>query len=240
MRSPDLLRFPAGQQGRAPHGVIDVRERRPDLSPDRFHGGSRPRALFRLLQIIVSTSTTTVRSSTPTAGYAIGATAALLVELPRSRAITGWARGQGPRNTAPRRSPSRLLATETSPRPRSRPDASCRGHLLLALSGVTWGERGTAVVRRACMARRREGRATTSFREEARRSPARGTFHHEIVRERTKALPGAATLTRSGADAFFTDRAPGGGTPSSDPDGSANRTGDRRTSHFVERPQRPS
>jgi hypothetical protein len=42
--------------------------------------------------------------------------------------------------------------------------------------------------RRACRARRREGRATSSFREETRRSPARGTFHHEVVRERTKAL----------------------------------------------------
>jgi hypothetical protein len=60
--------------------------------------------------------------------------------------------------------------------------ASCRGHPSLALSGVTRGERDTAIASRACRARERQGRATPSFREETRRSPARGTFHHEIVR----------------------------------------------------------
>jgi len=38
-----FLRCPAGQQGQPPHVIIDVRERRPDLSPARFHGWDRGR-----------------------------------------------------------------------------------------------------------------------------------------------------------------------------------------------------
>jgi hypothetical protein len=175
-------------------GSSTFRERRPDLSPDRFHGG---------IEAACAPSASADGDlhehdhgpfEHPDRRVCDRGDCRSSIELPRSRAITGGARGQGQRNTVPRRSPSRLLATETSPRPRTRPDASCRGHLFLALSGVTWGERGTAVVRRACMARRREGRATTSFREETRRSPARGTFHHEIVRERTKAFSGGSKL----------------------------------------------
>lgn len=38
-----FVRCPAGQQGQPPHVIIDVRERRPDLSPPRFHGWDRGR-----------------------------------------------------------------------------------------------------------------------------------------------------------------------------------------------------
>jgi hypothetical protein len=90
--------------------------------------------------------------------------------------------------------------------------ASCRGHRSLALSGVTRGERDTAIASRACRARERQGRATPSFREEARRSPTRGTFHHEVVREGTKARA-ARQAERQCADAFFTDKNTRGGRP---------------------------
>lgn len=86
------------------------------------------------------------------------------------------------------RSPRRLLATETSPRPRSVSDASCHGRRSLALSGVTWGARGAAIASRACRARERQDRATPGLREEIRRTPARGAFRRKVVRGRTKAL----------------------------------------------------
>lgn len=119
------------------------------------------------------------------------------------------------------------------------PGASCRGHRSLALSGVTRGERDTAIAPRACMARERQGRATPSFREEARRSPTRGTFHHETVRERTKA-PAARQAELQCADAFFTAFAPVRGTPARNADSSANRMRKPANQLLVDRPQRPS
>jgi len=161
-------------------------------------------------------------------------------EFPRSGQTTEWARGQGPKSTAPRRSPGRLLASETSPQPRPSSSASCRDHRSLTLSGVTWGEKEVAIASRACMARERQGRATPSFREETRRSPTRGTFHHEIVRERTKAPHHTSELGGSDAHAFFTAAICAQGTPACKPGSSANRTRRPANQPRVDRPQRPS
>ena len=172
----------------------------------------------------VSTSTTTVRSSTPTAGYAIGATAALLVELPRSRAITGWARGQGQRNTAPRRSPSRLLATETSPRPRTL--ARC----LLSrppLSRPVRSDVGRERYRRRAACLHGAPQRGPCGDELPRRNPTFTSPRHLPSRDRSRANEGflrGSKLPWSCADTFFTAGEPGGGTPNSDPDGSAPRT----------------
>ena len=109
------------------------------------------------------------------------------------------------------------------------PGASCRGHPSLALSGVTRGERDTAIASRACMARERQGRAAPGFREEIRRSPTRGTFHHEVVREGTKA-PAARQAERQCADAFFTAKEYAWGTPARTLAARSIGSGGRRTS----------
>jgi len=81
---------------------------------------SRPRALVRLLQMYVSTSTTEDRPNIPNHRNP------WLGRLPLSAegrpSIDGNRRryaGSGAENTASRHSPPRLLAAETSPRPRS-------------------------------------------------------------------------------------------------------------------------
>jgi hypothetical protein len=172
---------------------------------------SRPRALLRLLQTNVSTSTTVDRSNTPTTESAVGATALVQPGLPgRGQPPNGLeVRGRGNRSSA---LPAAIARHGDFAPTSTVSGASCRGHPSLALSGVTWGGRDTAIASRACRARERQGRATPSFREEARRSPTRGTFHHEVVREGTKARA-ARQAERQCADAFFTDKNTRGGRP---------------------------
>lgn len=140
---------PAGRRGftAARDHRCSVTSTRPFARP-LSRGGAGPRAVLRLLQAHVSTSTTTDLSNIPTAGCAFGTTGSLDAGFPRgSRAIAGWAPGQGRRNTAPPRSPRRSLAPGTSPQPRPVPGASCRGTPTLPLSGETWGEGESAIAR---------------------------------------------------------------------------------------------
>lgn len=117
-RAPAWSATLTGRRGGPPHGFIDVRRHRLDLSTRTFSRvGERPRALLRLLQVSVSTSTTVDRSSTPTAESAGGATAL----EDRVSPVEGNHRTgsrSGAEETVPRRSPRRLLVAETSPQPR--------------------------------------------------------------------------------------------------------------------------
>jgi hypothetical protein len=169
----------------------DVRRHRLDLSFTRFRVGPRGRVRScGFCRINVSTSTTVDLSNTPATESAAGATALCSTGSPRSRAITEWARGQGSRNNRSSTLPAATARhADFAPTP-TVSGASCRGHRSFTLSGVTRGESGTAIARALARLRERQGRATPGFREEVRRSPARGTFHPEVVRERTKAPAG--------------------------------------------------
>jgi hypothetical protein len=247
LREPDVERFPAGRRGEPPHAFIDVREHRLDLWIVHFRERSRGRVRsFGFCRSMSPRARLWTTRTSPTAGCAIGATA-WSIEVSRSRAITEWARGQGQRNTAPRRSPRRLLVTETSPQPRPPSGASCRGHLPFTLPGAARGEGDTAIVRqrtagrRGALAgqRRREGRATPGFREEARCSPARGTFHQKVVRERTKAADGQRAGRPRRRRLFHWPGARAGGRPRGT--GQLGQSGAEtgEPASFFDRPQRP-
>jgi hypothetical protein len=183
---------------------------------------SRPHALLRLLQIHVSTSTTTDHSNiTGRLGVRSGRLPGS-IESPRSTAITDGARGQGPRNTAPRRSPWRLLAAGTSPQPRPFSGASCRGHRPFTLFGETWGESATAFVWRACRATPARGPCGARF---PRRNPALTSPRHLPSRGRfaraKRRPPRASELARRTGRRLFHRPEPRAGDARTDPDSSA-------------------
>jgi hypothetical protein len=168
---------------------IDVREHRLDLSSSRFRVRERGRARSSgFCRSMFPRARLGTARTPPPPNLRWGRLPDSGPGLPgRGQSPNGHeARGRG--ETAPRRSPRRLLAPETSPQPRPSSDASCRGRRSLTLYGVTWGEREAAIATRACKARARQGCGTPRFREEARRSLARGTFRRKVVRERTKGL----------------------------------------------------
>jgi hypothetical protein len=117
---------------------------------------------------------------------------------PEARAIAKRARGQGQGNTAPLRSPRRLLAPETSPQPWPASGASCRGFPPFALSGETRGEGETAIAwhgvsdvpQRACKATRRGGPCDTA---PPRRGPMFTNPRHLPSRGRSKTNGGACS-----------------------------------------------
>jgi hypothetical protein len=116
-RELDAERCPAGRRGQPPHAFIDVREHRLDLWTVRFRERSRGRVRSSgfCRSVSLRARLWTARAPRPPgvrSGRLRGST-----ELPRSRAITEKARGQGSKKTAPRRSPRRLLVTETLPQP---------------------------------------------------------------------------------------------------------------------------
>lgn len=114
-------------------------------------------------------------------------------------------RGRG--QPLPRHSPSRLLAMETSPRPRSLRATSCREHPPQFPCPERRGEGGmppSPCTVAKCA--RREGRATPAFREEDVRSPTRGAFRRAAARDASWAVfPSLAGAGHgSHASAFFT------------------------------------
>jgi len=236
--SPAWSAAHVGQRGRPPHIFIDVREHRLDLSSP---------ALACEIEAACAPAASADRCfhehdqgphEHPNHRICGWGDCPVSTELPRSRAITERlvVRGRGkPLLDAPRGDcSSRRLC----------PDLDRSGRLLSrpSLSRPVRSDAGREGYRhrtRACMARERQGRATPSFREETRRSPTRGTFHHEAVRERTKA-PATQQAERQCADAFFTAFALARGTPARDADSSANRMRKPANQLLVDRPQRPS
>lgn len=106
-----------GQRGRPPHIFIDVREHRLDLSSP---------AVACELEAACAPAASADRCfhehdrgphEHPNHRICGWGDCPISTELPRSRAITEKARGQGSRKTAPRRSPRRLLVAETLPQP---------------------------------------------------------------------------------------------------------------------------
>lgn len=171
----------------------------------------------------VSTSTTEDRSSTPTAESAGGATALVRPSYPdRGQSPNGLeVRGRGDRSST---FPAAIARHGDFAPTSTVSGTSCRGHRPLALSGVTRAEGDAAIASRACKARERKGRATPGFREEARRSPTRGTFHHAAVRERTEAQAVQTSCPAAGRRLFHR-RDFRAGDARAESDGSANRSG---------------
>jgi hypothetical protein len=122
----------------------------------------------------------------------------------RSTATAEGTRGQGPRITEPRRSLPGLLPRVTSPQPRSPQTPRVAGIVHHPARSWRGGRTKPPAPRTLARRERREGRATSDFREEIRRSPTRGAFRRKAVRERgvTFRSAGAGSIGRSSA--FFT------------------------------------
>jgi len=174
-------RWPAGTAAARVHRCSKTAAR--PLFARSSRAPSRPRALVRLLQVNVATSTTEDRSNIPTTGSMVGTTVRLDRGFPlEARTTAEVAQGQGPRIPnlgAPHRDCSRW---------RLCPDPDRFGHLVSraaasSLSGATWGEDGAATAAHDCRSRaKREGPEAPELREEIRRSGARGAFHRRAIR----------------------------------------------------------
>jgi hypothetical protein len=180
-RAERCARWPAGADAARLHRCSRTPTR--PLSACCSQASSRPRALPRLLQVDVSTSTNADHSNTPITGEGgWGDCRDQTGGCPSIRDNHRKCSGSGVENTEPRRSPLRLLAMRTLPQPRSR-----RAPLVAGIPQNPCRERRgvwemppspRALARRAW----REGRAAPDFREETRRSPTRGAFHRAAAR----------------------------------------------------------
>jgi hypothetical protein len=123
---------------------------------------SRPRALFRFLQVDVSTSTTVDPSNIPHHWGVAETTAMFDRKSPFSRATAEGTQGQGSRT------PSLDTPHRDCSRRRLRPNPDRFGHLLSrvppsSLSGVTWGEDDAANATCACKAHAARGSCGARF-----------------------------------------------------------------------------
>lgn len=168
-RAPAWCPVTAGRRRQGLHVFVEVRRTgtRP-LFVRYSRAPSRPRALARLLQADVSTSTTTDHFEHPERPESVvGTTACIDRKLPFDWAIARASQGQGSSNTVARRSPPELLPAETLPRPCSlRAPPVARTVLLPVRSDVgkgrnrrrsthLHGARHERVVRRSTSAKRR-------------------------------------------------------------------------------------
>jgi hypothetical protein len=175
---------PVGRQAQELHVFIDVRKLRLDPFPHRSRGRSWPRALPRLLQIDVSTSTTMDRPNipdqrSPWAGTAAAIDRFLSIEDNRRRCAGSGAEDHRASTFLPG-----LLPEETSPQPRSLQTPRVAG---IARRPVRSGRGKRAMppaLRALARHAQREGRATPALREKNRRSPTRGAFRRKAVRKR--------------------------------------------------------
>jgi hypothetical protein len=128
-RAPAWSSAPAGRRALALHVFIDVRKLRLDPSPRRFRGRFGPRALPRLLQIDVSTSTASDRSNIPGRRNPWpGRLPVRSIVASRSRTTAEGTQGQGPRVTEPSALPPGIApARDFAPTPIAS-GTSCRGH----------------------------------------------------------------------------------------------------------------
>ena len=222
LSGPARRAAPVGRRARLPHVFIDVRELRLDHRGPLSQVPFWPRALPRLLQIDVSTSTTLDRSNIPDQGDPWSGRLPLSIDRFRSISATAeGSQGQGPRITEPRRSLPGLLPRGTSPQPRSL--QTPRVAVIASHPARSRLGRPAKPPAPRTLARRaqREGRATPDLREEIRRSPARGAFRREAVRERRAARPGRAGL--EGVQRLFHRREAARGDARAGPESSARR-----------------
>ena len=223
MRLPDFLRCPAGRQGQAPHGVIDVRGRRPDLSPDRFHGG------------IEAACAPSASADGCLHEHDHGP-----LEHPDRRVCD---RGDC-------RSSFRVASIEGNHRMGSRPGAEEHRSSALPVAIARHGDFAPTSITSRCLLSRpplsrpvRSDVGREGYRRRAaclhgapqrgpcgdelpRRNPTFTSPRHLPSRDRSRTNEGflrGSKLPWSCADTFFTAGEPGGGTPNSDPDSSANR-----------------
>lgn len=204
-----LLRSPApvGRRGQALHVFIAVREPRLDPSPHRCRG-----------RFVAACTRTTSADRCfnehddgplehPDRGIRGRMAAFRSIVASRSSATAEGAQGQGSRITEPRPSLPGLLPRETLPRPRSLQTPLVAG----IAERPVWSGRGRTAKPPALrtLARRaqREGGAAPDLREETGRSPARGAFRREAVRERQRRSAGVS-LSSERCSAFFTARRP--------------------------------
>lgn len=212
-------RWPAGQP---PHAFIGVREHRLDLSAvhSRERSGGRVRSSGFCRSMFPRARLWTTRAPRPP-GVRSGRLRARPSCLGRRQSPNGLqVRGRGtPLLGAPRGDCSSRRLRPNPDRLRAPPVAA----ISLSPCPERRGERRIPPSRGALAGqRRREGRATSSFREETRRSPARGTFHHEVVRKRTKALV-YRQADRQARRRLFHCPETRAGDARTDPDSSANR-----------------
>jgi len=211
LRAPVRSSSPAGRRARSLHVLIDVRERRLDPRRPALAGVFRPRALSRLLQIDVSTSTTLDRPNIPASG-ACRETGSNPGRLPfdRSspfdrRATAEGTQGQGPRITESSALPRRIApARDFAPTPIAS-GSSCRDHCASScLEAARDG--GPSRRRRVTLARheRRQSPCTWNLREELRRAGARGAFHRKAVQRTGTISRGAKASSMDHSSAFFT------------------------------------
>jgi hypothetical protein len=178
----------AGQRWQPPHVFIDVRERSTRPLTARFRVLARGRVRSSGFCRAMFPRARPWAARTPRPPNCGWGDCLAGPGCPDPRQSPKQAGGQGPRRTVPRALPATIARHEDFAPTSTVSSASCRDRRSLTLSGVTWGVRGAAIAARACRARERQGRATPSFREETRRSPARGTFRRKVVRGRTKAF----------------------------------------------------
>lgn len=114
---------------------------------------SRPRALVRLLQMNAPTSTTVDLSNIPNHRIRGWDGCRLRSKSPSIERNRRRYAGSGVEKTDSRRSPPRLLAAGTLPRPRSLRAASCRRHRPLPCPDSTREEDDAAAAAHACRAR---------------------------------------------------------------------------------------
>jgi hypothetical protein len=209
---------------------------RPLLAP-LSRSESRPRAPSRLLQVDVSTSTTTdhpniaLRAARGRDGCLGSTESRLPIE-----AAAGAPRGQGSGLTDARHSRSRLLAPETSPQPRSlqAPRVARRHPSPVRRDAVRWWR----CPRRAPLQGAHDDRV--AWRRASAKRPDVDQPEVPSITWRSRAnghAPGSRSC-QSGAGAFFTIVERSGETPAFASDGStARREGGEPSS--VDPPQRP-
>ena len=191
LRAPVRSSAPAGRRARSLHVFIDVRERRLDPRRPAFAGVFGPRALPRLLQIDVSTSTAEDHSNIPCQRNAWqGRLPVRSIVASRSSSRRRYA-GSGAEDHRTLGAPSRDCSRE-----RLRPDPDRFRLLASRALRVTVPGGGNddrqSRRRRATLARhgRRQGPGTPDLREEIRCAGARGAFRRQAVRERGWTLEG--------------------------------------------------
>jgi hypothetical protein len=205
---------------------------------------SRPHALPRLLQVVVSASTTVDHWNIPNCrGEAVGTTATLNRRSPFDPGqIAEASQGQGSRRYRISTLPTVIAhGGDFAPTPIA-PGASCREHGSLPLSGATWGECDVAVAARTCKVRAARGscgvrlpRRRRTLTNPRRLLPA----GPPAMRASSAPLSGSRSLPDGRACAFFTIQVTVARDTRTGPDGSALRRG-RVANHSIDDgPQRP-
>ena len=184
----ELLRgaaVPAGRRGLLPHVFIVARKptTRP-LFARSSRAPSRPRTLARLLQVVVSASTTTDHVEHPERPESVvGTTACVGRKSPFDRAIARAFQGQGREKHRASALPTGIApGRDFAPTPIA-PGTSCREDRSSPCPERRGRRAEPPAQRTLARCTPRQGRATFRLREEARRPPTRGAFHRQADRD---------------------------------------------------------